>query len=138
MKITKITLISGSVVLGLLALAAGVNLKAKQDAEVAAAAKKEAARIAYANRPQIDQECVMNGFGKGSCNFTNMGKTAGAKCGFIKVEGPGTASSGKFCSGQVAPMSTTSVEFYVPVVNELCDNGGEPWTDKCSFTFEEV
>ncbi len=135
MKPTKNVFIAGVVILGLAASAAAVSMKVNHDAEVAAAAKKEAARIAYENRPQVTEECIMNGFGKGTCSFTNMGKTAGAQCGIIQVQGPGTASSGQFCSGQVAPMSTTKVEFDVPEVNELCDNGFESWTKKCDFSF---
>ena len=135
MKITKNALIAGAVVLGLVASVGGVNLKVKHDAEVAAAAKKEAARIAYENRPQIDHECIMNGLGKGDCSFTNMGKSAGAECGHIQVDGPGVAMSGQFCSGQVSPQTTTKVEFDIPSVDELCDNGMESWTEKCSFNF---
>ena len=135
MKITKTAFIAGAVVLGLIASAGGVNLKLKHDAEVAAAAKKEAARIAYENRPQISHECVMNGYGKGECSFTNIGKSAGAECGHIQVEGPGVEESGQFCSGQVAPQTTTKVEFDIPSVDELCDNGMESWTKKCNFGF---
>lgn len=90
---------------------------------------------AYENRPIITEECVMNGFGQGNCAFTNTGKTAGAVCGVIKVIGPGTAESSKFCSGQVQPMSTEKVDFTIPEVDELCDNGFESWTEKCDFTF---
>jgi hypothetical protein len=100
-----------------------------------AAEAKKAAELAYANRPIVDEECTMNGYGKGSCNFTNIGKTAGAKCGHIQVNGPGIATSAVFCSGQVAPMSTTKVDFNIPQVDELCDNGFESWTKKCSFAF---
>jgi hypothetical protein len=32
-------------------------------------------------------------------------------------------------------MTTEKVEFSIPAVNELCDNGLESWTKKCSFTF---
>ena len=98
---------------------------------------KKAAALAYANRPVIAESCVMNGLGKGDCSFTNTGKTAGAMCGSIQVNGPGTANSDPFCSGSVAPMTTTKVEFDIPAVDELCDNGFESWTKKCSFTFVE-
>ena len=135
MKLSKNAIIAAAVILGLVASAGGVNLKAKHDAEVAAAAKKEAARLAYENRPQVSESCLMNGYGKGSCDFTNTGKTTGAECGFIQVDGPGDATSSQFCSGQVDPQSTTKVEFEIPEVGELCDNGVEPWTEKCSFSF---
>jgi hypothetical protein len=77
----------------------------------------------------------MNGYGHGSCKFTNTGKTAGAQCGHIEVQGPGVAKSEQFCSGSVQPLSTTSVEFDIPTVRELCDNGFEDWSKKCSFGF---
>ncbi len=100
-----------------------------------AAEAKKAAELAYAQRPIVENACVMNGFGAGSCDFTNVGKTAGAVCGVIQVNGPGTAHSSKFCSGMVQPMTTEKVEFNVTEVGELCDNGFESWTEKCSFTF---
>ena len=102
-----------------------------------AAEAKKAAELAYAQRPIVDSSCVMNGYGKGDCSFTNTGKTAGAQCGNIHVEGPGAVFSDKFCSGQVQPQSTTKVDFNIPAVNDLCDNGFNPWTDKCSFSFIE-
>jgi len=103
--------------------------EAKKAAEIAAAE-------AYANRPIIEfPDCVMNGRGEGDCKFTNTGKTAGAQCGHIEVYGPGTAKSEQFCSGLVEPYSTNKVDFDIPAVNELCDNGFESWTKKCSFNF---
>jgi hypothetical protein len=98
---------------------------------------KKAAELAYANRPIIEASCTMNGYGQGECSFTNSGKTAGAKCGTINVQGPGVVQSDKFCSGMVGPMSTEKVEFKIPQVDELCDNGFEDWRDKCSFDFYE-
>ena len=100
-----------------------------------AAQAKKAAEVAYAQRPIVEASCVMNGYGKGDCSFTNTGKTPGAKCGNIHVDGPGTVFSDKFCSGQVQPQSTTKVEFNIPAVDKLCDNGFGPWTDKCNFSF---
>jgi hypothetical protein len=101
-----------------------------------AAEAKKAAEAAYANRPIIEHPaCVMNGRGEGDCKFTNTGKTAGAQCGYIEVQGPGIAKSEQFCSGSVQPYSTNNVEFDIPAVNELCDNGFESWTEKCEFTF---
>jgi hypothetical protein len=98
---------------------------------------RKAAELAYANRPIVEASCTMNGYGAGECNFTNSGKTAGAKCGTINVNGPGVVQSDKFCSGQVAPMSTEKVEFKIPAVDELCDNGFDDWRDKCDFNFVE-
>jgi hypothetical protein len=103
-----------------------------------AAQEKKAAELAYANRPIIEVSCTMNGYGQGECNFTNSGKSTGAKCGTINVQGPGVVQSDKFCSGMVQPMSTEKVEFKIPAVDELCDNGFEDWRDKCSFDFYEA
>lgn len=77
----------------------------------------------------------MNGFGAGSCDFTNSGKTAGAVCGIIQVDGPGIANSSKFCSGMVQPMTTEKVEFSIPSVDKLCEDGFKDWREVCSFTF---
>lgn len=92
-------------------------------------------RVAYENRPIITEDCVMNGLGQGNCTFTNTGRTTGAVCGVIQVMGPGIISSSKFCSGQVDPQTTEKVEFHIPQVDQLCDNGFESWMEKCDFTF---
>ncbi len=133
MQITKTQQIIAGVIGTALIISGGVALKKQQD-EVAA---KKAAELAYANRPIIEASCTMNGYGQGECNFTNSGKTAGAKCGTINVQGPGVVQSDKFCSGMVQPMSTEKVDFKIPAVDELCDNGFEDWRDKCSFDFYE-
>jgi len=132
MKNTNKIIIAGvSVALAATAIAGGLAYKNARDE----AAKKEAARIAYENRPIIKDACIMNGWGKGDCKFTNTGKTAGAQCGYIAVQGPGVAHSREFCSGLVQPYTTNKVEFDIPEVNELCDNGFESWTEKCDFAF---
>jgi hypothetical protein len=132
----KLTVLQKSIVGGLTAaviIAGGSYIKAQNDEAEA----KKAAELAYANRPILDKECVMNGYGKGSCDFTNVGKSTGSMCGKIEVQGPGNVQSNTFCSGQVEPMSTEKVEFNIPAVDELCDNGYESWTKKCDFTFIE-
>jgi hypothetical protein len=133
MKITKTQKIITAVIGGIVILGGAITAKTAHDKEQA----KKAAELAYANRPIVEESCVMNGYGKGECNFTNTGKTTGAKCGSIRVDGPGVVNSEKFCSGQVAPMSTEKVEFNIPAVDELCDNGFDDWRDKCEFNFVE-
>ena len=98
---------------------------------------KEAAALAYANRPIVENDCVMNGRGAGSCSFTNVGKTEGAVCGRISVYGPGTHVGSKFCSGIVPPMSTVKVEFVEPIVSDMCEpkRYDQSWTDVCNFQF---
>jgi hypothetical protein len=133
MKITKTQQIIAGVFGVVLIIGGGVTIKKQHDEAEA----KKAAELAYANRPIVEAECIMNGYGQGSCSFTNTGKTTGAKCGHIQVNGPGIVTSAPFCSGQVAPMSTTKVEFNIPAVDELCDNGFQSWTEKCGFSFYE-
>jgi hypothetical protein len=139
MKTSNTIKIVSGLVLATVAIASGVAYKNAADynaKKAAEAAKIEAQRVAYENRPIIAfPDCIMNGFGHGNCKFTNTGKTAGAQCGYIEVQGPGVAKSEQFCSGSVQPLSTTSVEFDIPTVRELCDNGFESWMKKCSFGF---
>jgi len=133
----KIAAIAVGTVVVIVGVAVGGHFKQKHDAEVAEAARQKAAAEAYANRPIITEECVLNGFGEGNCTFTNTGKTTGAKCGGIAVQGPGIVTSELFCSGQVPPMTTNKVEFSIPAVRDLCDNNYKPWYEVCSFTFVE-
>ena len=130
---TKVVAIVGGIVAAGAAIGGGYI--AYNNHKVAEA--KKAAEIAYANRPILTEECIMDGYGKGHCSFTNSGKTTGAKCGLITVNGPGVVTSEQFCSGQLESMSTAKVDFEIPAVDKLCDNGLELWSDKCSFTFTE-
>ena len=138
MKTSNTIKIVSGLVLATIAIASGVAYKNAADynaKKAAEAAKIEAQRIAYENRPIIEAACVMNGFGEGNCKFTNTGKTAGPQCGNIVVQGPGVAKSEQFCSGLVQPYTTNKVEFSIPEVRELCSNGFEDWTKKCPFSF---
>lgn len=129
----QVTLIAAGIGTVSLVIFLGVTETAKYNEKIA----KEKAKIAYENRAIVEQSCVMNGLGQGHCDFTNTGKSTGSMCGMIQVEGPGVVTSNKFCSGQVQPQSTTKVEFVIPPVDELCDNGFESWMEKCSFSFVE-
>lgn len=127
MKLTnsrKITIALIGTLSGVLAIGGAIKLKNAHDQ-----------KIAFENRPIIDQECVMNGFGQGNCSFTNTGKSSGSACGIIQVYGPVSLSSGTFCSGKVDPQSTVKVEFSIPQVNIACDDGYSKWSDICSFNF---
>ena len=133
----KIAAIAIGTVVVIVGVATGLHFKQKHDAEVAEAARQKAAAEAYANRPIISEECILNGYGKGHCSFTNTGKTTGAKCGSIVVNGPGVVTSDLFCSGQVPSMTTNKVEFSIPAVNDLCDSSYKPWYEVCEFGFVE-
>ena len=98
MNLTKTQKIIGGVAAGVVVLVGGVAgffAKVQHDENV----KKEAARLAYENRAIVEEDCIMNGYGQGNCSFTNIGRTTGALCGVIRVDGPGTVTSSKFCSG---------------------------------------
>ncbi len=47
--------------------------------------------IAACGEPNIQTDCTMNGFGSGSCNFTNTGDKGGAVCGHVTVSAVKTA-----------------------------------------------
>ena len=128
---TKTLAIGGGIVVALTAAIGGSHAYNAHKA----AEEKKAAELAYANRPIVEEDCRMNGYGVGSCDFTNTGKTEGAVCGIIQVNGPGIANSNKFCSGMVQPMSTNKVDFNIPPVDKLCEDGFKDWRDVCDFTF---
>jgi hypothetical protein len=104
------------------------------------------ANLTACGNPNIESECVMNGFGKGECSFTNTGDAPGAQCGRIYVQRlytstsdpkrPDLASS-TFCSGEVAPSSTARVEFTIPDVSTHCEpkHPTAKWSSMCSFEF---
>ena len=86
--------------------------------------------------PYIDRNCVMNGFGQGKCSFTNTNGVSGSICGYIKVnrgDSDTVVLSEKFCSGKVEPSSTTTVEFAIPDVRDLCPGGLTE--SSCNFIF---
>ena len=128
---TKIVAIVGGIVAAGAAISGGYI--AYNNHKVAEA--KKAAEIAYANRPIVEDYCIMNGYGKGSCDFTNTGKTAGSMCGVINVRGPGLLYSNHFCSGSVEPQTTNKVEFDIPGVEDLCSKTEKNWGEVCQFHF---
>lgn len=109
-------------------------------------------------KPNLTTNCQMNGFGSGSCQFTNTGTAGGAVCGAVVVsvnpailastalrssaQNSGVGASPVFCSGDVASQETEDIQFSVPAVRELC--GAIPdmsWSQVCGLEFvpqEEV
>lgn len=95
----------------------------------------------------IDVQCTMNGYGQGTCQFTNLGSSKAAICGHILVvekwgntiiRHPQTAESGTFCSGSVPSATTTSVGFSVPTAAAVCRvRPVDDWREGCDFTFVE-
>ncbi len=91
-------------------------------------------------KADIEAQCTLNGFGAGSCSFTNTGNGKGAICGKIVLTrtdgGEARGESNRFCSGQVEQSSTTKVEFSMPDVRDVCDHtSDQKWTQVCEFEF---
>ena len=112
---------------------------------------------------KIEKECVMNGFGKGTCTFTNLGDAVGGMCGKIKVfnvehlNHAEIATSATICSGEIEPKSSKDVEFMAAGVRDGCKppsvdidysksreeiramrDQQKSWNDICAFDFDEV
>lgn len=115
--------------------------------------------------PKLEPDCSMNGFGQGTCSFTNTGSSAGGVCGYLVVsrtltassparrrDGPeatdsreaqrdavqllGFVRSSVFCSGDVGSRETKAISFGVGLVPELCEGrDGSSWRDNCEFEF---
>jgi hypothetical protein len=88
----------------------------------------------------VTWECTMNGYGTGQCTFTNPSPHlfSSSACGYVGVSRVGSSigQSAVFCSGDVAPHSTTQVSFSIPAVSDGCGTtNGSPWTKVCSFDF---
>lgn len=95
------------------------------------------AAIASAFRaPPIEPECNMDGYGRGTCVFTNGGGRTSRSCGTIMAtcEGAelGVKFSPTFCSGDVEAGESVSVAFQVPEFDRMTPNWGD-WRDSCGF-----
>lgn len=91
--------------------------------------KKQNAELTYT--------CAMNGYGSGSCTFTNTKEGTGSQCGKVTVKNTTdqrSASSAVFCSGKVDASSSKKVDFLVTEVREICETDGS-WTKVCDLTF---
>lgn len=93
-------------------------------------------------KPQLKEHCVMNGWGHGTCTFTNTGTATGTMCGRIIVTNKYEPTemppeSSVLCSGDVAKASTGTVSFSIPSVQEYCSSwqrrGLSKWGDVCDF-----
>jgi hypothetical protein len=83
----------------------------------------------------LTASCGANEAGKGQCDFTNAGDTAGTLCVKVRVtdqRGLGAPiTSDSVCSGQLRPHETRSVPFTMAGLGRLC--GPSP-TDRTSGT----
>lgn len=86
---------------------------------------------------KIQSECRVNGFGVGSCQFTNQGFTPGSACVDVKIvkDTGSTVSSTELCSGRVSPSDSVSKDVSL-VINSGCDEEGREWTDVCHVDVE--
>lgn len=109
-------------------------------------------------QPELKSSCTMNGLGNGTCRFTNLGPEQRALCGRIvvlrsepptalpdypnaaqaerfSIQALGVVASEIFCSGQVQPKETKSVDFIAPL-SSLCGGAKtDVWSDLCTFSF---
>lgn len=94
-------------------------------------------------RARIQKECVMNGFWRWTCTFTNSTNANGYICGTVILkridDKNGEAQSPKICTGNMGPHSTTKQDFDIVGVSDMCDtaNTWKKWWDVCSFAFKE-
>jgi len=93
-------------------------------------------------KANISNNCIMNGFGAGYCNFTNTGNRSGSICGQIVLTRTRSECKSQLseviCSGKVEEKSTSKIEFNMIGIGELCktdDEDQESWKDVCSFEF---
>ena len=89
--------------------------------------------------PAQEPECTMNGFGQGSCIFTNSYPFPWRTCGRIIVErgSKEVARTETFCSGFVGPKSSVSMPFSAPYTRDGCETElPKRWSDVCGFTFK--
>ncbi len=88
--------------------------------------------------PAIKAACSINGYGVGTCNFTNMGKQPGTACVKVKVvrldkTAPPLVSS-TVCSGTVGVRETVTKPVTVLNTSRLCRTARparDPWTSVC-------
>jgi hypothetical protein len=90
--------------------------------------------------PPIEPDCSMDGYGRGTCVFTNSGKRTSRSCGTIVAtcEGAslGVKLSPTFCSGDVQVGDSVSIDFSVPEFDRITPNRGD-WRDSCGFLWLE-
>lgn len=97
---------------------------------------------AFISPTGIAPTCTINGFGTGTCTFTNEGFLPWKLCGRLIVtrdESGRATSSSVFCSGFVLPQSSVSVNFAVEGVQQVCAvefPTGRNWKDVCSMSFK--
>lgn len=106
------------------------------------------AQLSGCGKSNIESNCSSNGYGQGSCSFTNTGSGAGSVCGKVTVSSiydkNNATQSSLFCSGDVQPSSTVDVKFTVPNVSSLCSgsdgrNTGvrRSWNEMCNLSWEQ-
>lgn len=84
----------------------------------------------------VETSCRVNGFGEGSCQFTNTGWTPGSECVVVKLTNRrgGSAKSEPVCSGSVWPNDTAQKDVAISI-GDVCDDtdGAPDLKDACSM-----
>lgn len=87
----------------------------------------------------LSSDCSVNGFGFGTCSFTNKGVLDASVCGSVVVRNlrsGKSARSSEFCSGVIERRTTKSVDFRVDIRSHCDGDPGERSDNICSLNFE--
>ena len=90
----------------------------------------------------IEASCKVNGFGNGSCQFTNTGWTPGSQCVDVRLinKKGASVSSGPLCSGLIWPNDTIEKDISIVIGNNCNDSDSLlPDLDKaCKMDIHDV
>lgn len=93
--------------------------------------------LASGGKAPLEPDCNMNGFGRGTCTFSNTGSRANGACGYITAwcgDILRSRKSSTICSGDVAPRDSKQMDFSVAGFDRITPNYGD-WRDTCSFVW---
>jgi hypothetical protein len=93
--------------------------------------------LAMGSPPPLRPDCNMNGFGNGTCTFSNTGSRANGGCGYVIAwcgDVLRSRKSSTICSGEVAPRESKQMSFSVPGFDRITP-GYKDWRDECGFTW---
>ncbi|MFU8804818.1 MAG: tetratricopeptide repeat protein [Bradymonadaceae bacterium] len=87
--------------------------------------------------PPLNPDCIMNGYGQGTCTFSNPSSRANGACGSV-IAWCGdilrSRKSSTMCSGDVAPRDSKQMTFSVAGFDRITP-AYKDWRDECSFTW---
>lgn len=87
--------------------------------------------------PEIHQTCTMNGFGQGTCKFTNLGRGTGSLCGFLRLR-LSDASLQRFIQSELKKIGHLSANLREIEGNKLLKEYGRDFSNEvlCSGNVE--